>query len=301
MKRILLGVVTFASMVGTSAFAADLPLKAPPLPVAVYNWTGFYVGGNVGYSWGHSSTTTEFYNTANGALLSTDARGFNMDGAIGGVQAGYNWQKDKWVFGIEADIQASGQRGDGLYSCGGGALTPRAALNSLCAPGHVGDTVPFDVAAFPVGDALSQKLQWFGTLRGRIGPTITPRVLLYVTGGLAYGEVKTYETVAGVNITGQNGTNNSTSTPVAAAFGSTSTRVGWTAGGGIEGAIGGNWTAKLEYLYMDLGTVSASFVTPVVTPTGTLLGIRYSSHITDNILRVGLNYRFGGGPVVARY
>ena len=137
-------------------------------------------------------------------------------------------------------------------------------------------------------------------MRGRIGPTVTPRVLLYVTGGLAYGEVKTYEAVNGVNITGQNGTNTSTSTPVFAAFGNTSTRVGWTVGAGIEGAIAGNWTAKLEYLYIDLGTVSASFLTPITTPTGGLLGIRYSSHITDNILRVGLNYHFGG-PVVAKY
>jgi outer membrane immunogenic protein len=302
MKRILfgVGVAAIASTLGTSALAADLPLKAPPLPVAVYNWTGFYVGGNLGYSWGRSSTTTSFFDATSGALLSADARRFNMDGGIGGVQAGYNWQRDKWLFGVEADIQASGQRGDGLFACGGGALTPRAALNSACVPGHVGDTTAGDVAAFPVGDALSQKLQWFGTLRGRIGPTITPTVLLYVTGGLAYGEVKTFEAVNGVNITGQNGTNNSTSTPVAAAFGSTSTRVGWTVGGGIEGAIGGNWTAKLEYLYMDLGTVSASFITPILTPAGSLLGIRYSSHITDNILRVGVNYRFGG-PVVARY
>ena len=288
-------------MLATGALAADLPVKAPPLPVAVYNWTGFYVGGNIGSSWGHSSTTTSFYDGTSGALLSSSAAGFNMDGAIGGVQAGYNWQRDKWVFGIEADIQASGQRGDGLFNCAGGALTPRpAALNGTCAPGHVGDTAPFDVAAFPVGDALSQKLQWFGTLRGRIGPTVTPTVLLYVTGGLAYGEVKTFEQVAGVNITGLNGTNNSTSTPVFATFGNTSTRVGWTVGAGIEGALGGNWTAKLEYLYIDLGTVSASFLTPITTTGGGLLGIRYSSHITDNILRVGLNYRFGG-PVVAKY
>ena len=278
-----------------------MPLKAPPLPVAVYNWTGFYVGGNVGYSWGHSSTTTTFYDGNTGTLLSAGAAGFNMDGAIGGVQAGYNWQRDKWVFGIEADIQASGQRGDGLFTCAGGALAPRpAALNGTCTPGHVGDTAPFDVAAFPVGDALSQKLQWFGTLRGRIGPTITPTVLLYATGGLAYGEVKTFESVNGVNITGVNGTNNSTSTPVFAAFGNTSTRVGWTVGAGIEGAISGNWTAKAEYLYIDLGTVSASFLTPITTTGGGLLGIRYSSHITDNILRVGLNYRFAG-PVVAKY
>ena len=72
------------------------------------------------------------------------------------------------------------------------------------------------------------------------------------------------------------------------------------AGRGIEGVVSGNWTAKLEYLYMDFGNVSGSFITPVVAPSGGLLTASYNSHITDNILRVGLNYRFGG-PVVARY
>jgi outer membrane immunogenic protein len=74
----------------------------------------------------------------------------------------------------------------------------------------------------------------------------------------------------------------------------TNTNVGCTVGAGIEGVIGGNWTAKLEYLYVDLGRVSGSF-TPVVGLTSA-----YSSRVTDNVLRVGLNYKFGG-PVVAKY
>jgi outer membrane immunogenic protein len=71
-------------------------------------------------------------------------------------------------------------------------------------------------------------------------------------------------------------------------------------GAGIEGAIGGNWTAKLEYLYIDLGNVSGSFITPVVGPSGAFVTASYNSHVTDNILRFGVNYRWGG-PVVARY
>jgi outer membrane immunogenic protein len=88
--------------------------------------------------------------------------------------------------------------------------------------------------------------------------------------------------------------------PVSGAFGNSSTRVGWTVGAGVEGVVSGNWTAKIEYLYIDLGNVSGSFTTPIVAPSGAFLTSSYSSHITDNILRVGLNYKLDG-PVVARY
>jgi outer membrane immunogenic protein len=220
-----------------------------------------------------------------------------MDGAIGGGQIGYNWQANRWVFGLEADIQASGQRGGGTGICGGGTL---AALTSTCAPGHVGDTRPFDVPAFPVTSALSEKLDWFGTVRGRIGPTISPAILPYLTGGLAYGEVSTTNAVSGTNITGANGTNVFVLTPVAGSAGFRTTRFGWTVGAGLEGVVSGNWTAKIEYLYIDLGDISGSMVPPIVAPGGAFVTSRYSSHITDNILRVGLNYKWGG-PIVARY
>lgn len=296
MKKLALA-VTVIAIGSVNAFAADLPTKAPVYVDPVYNWTGFYVGANVGYSWGRSNTTQSFIDTATGAVLSASNFKFNLDGVIGGGQIGYNWQKDNWVFGLEADIQASGQKGNGNSICGGGTL---AALGSACAPGHLGDTRPFDVPAFPVTSGLSEKLEWFGTFRGRVGPTITPTILAYVTGGLAYGEVSATNTVSGINITGQQGTNNFTLTPVTGSFGNRSTRVGWTVGGGVEGVVSGNWTAKIEYLYMDLGTISGSFVTPITAPSGAFVTSRYSSHITDNILRVGLNYRWGG-PVVARY
>src|SRR5450631_1660057 len=84
------------------------------------------------------------------------------------------------------------------------------------------------------------------------------------------------------------------------AFGNSSTRVGWTVGAGVEGVVSGNWTAKVEYLYIDLGNVSGSFTTPIVAPSGAFLTSSYTSHITDNILRVGLNYKLGG-PVVAKH
>ncbi len=118
---------------------------------------------------------------------------------------------------------------------------------------------------------------------------------------MAYGEIGTTNTITGTNLVGAQGVNTPpTVVPVSAAFSNSSTRVGWTVGGGLEGAVGGNWTAKIEYLYMDLGNVSGSFVTPIVAPSGALVTSRYSSHITDNILRVGVNYKWGG-PVIPKY
>jgi outer membrane immunogenic protein len=310
MKRILIAGTAVASLFATTAFAADLAprvyTKAPVVVDPGYNWSGFYVGGNVGYSWGRSSTTQTFSDSVTGAVLATTPTKFDLNGVIGGGQIGYNWQKDNWVFGLEADIQGSGEKGNTNAVCPGGSATATtlAGLSSACAVGHLGDTAPFNVAAFPVTSALSEKIKWFGTFRGRIGATVTPTILTYVTGGLAYGGVSATDTVSTTLVSnpGGQGVNGGTVlTPVSATFGSNSaTRVGWTVGAGIEGVISGNWTAKLEYLYVDLGNVSGSFVTPVVAPSGNFVTASYSSHVTDNVLRVGLNYRFGG-PVVAKY
>jgi outer membrane immunogenic protein len=265
MKRLLIGISAAASLFATGAFAADLAVKQPVYTKApvyvepIFDWTGFYVGGNLGYSWGRSSDTSTLTNAAGTVLLTTSDKS-NLDGIVGGGQIGYNWQMQNWVFGFEADIQGTGEKGSRGF-----IYTPAGF---------------FALALTPTPFTLEQKIDWFGTVRGRIGVLAAPKVLLYATGGLAYGQVDSNETVGAT-------------TPVT--FNNSNTRVGWTVGAGIEGAIGGNWTAKLEYLYVDLGTVNNTFT---VTPSTNLSS--YSSHITDNILRVGVNYKFGG-PVVARY
>ncbi|MGY2905092.1 outer membrane protein [Bradyrhizobium sp. URHC0002] len=263
-----------AAMVATSAAsAADLaarPYTKAPLLEPIYNWTGFYIGGNVGYSWGRSSDTSTLTNGA-GTVLFTSADRANMDGVIGGGQIGYNWQVQNWVWGLEADFQGSGQKGSRGYLC----------ATSVCTP-------PFGViAVFPgpaVPVSLDQKLEWFGTVRGRVGVLATPQVLFYATGGLAYGEVKNTATIGLVPV----------------AFSNSDTRVGYTVGAGVEGVIGGNWTAKLEYLWVDLGRTSGSFLTALPALGGGVLSSNYSSRITDNIVRLGVNYKFGG-PVIAKY
>jgi outer membrane immunogenic protein len=276
MKRTYLAIAAIASSLATSAFAADLApkmyTKAPAPVVAVYDWTGFYIGGNIGYSWGRSSDTSTLTNSA-GTVLFASADKTNLDGVVGGGQIGYNWQVQNWVWGLEADIQGTDEKGSRAFICPAGICTPNVPGNLALA--ILGPAVPL---------ALSQKIDWFGTVRGRAGILVDPKVLLYATGGLAYGAVNTSEAIGVVPVW----------------FSNTTTNVGWTVGAGVEGVIGGNWTAKLEYLYVDLGRISGSFVTPIPALGGGFVTSNYSSHITDNVLRVGVNYKFGG-PVVAKY
>jgi outer membrane immunogenic protein len=231
-------------------------------------------GADLYDSWGRSSDTSALTNTP-GTILFASTDKTNLNGVVGGGQIGYNWQMQSWLWGFEADIQGTGEKGTRNFLCTTGVCTPATSV-----PGILPIIIPGP--AVPV--ALTQKIDWFGTVRGRAGVLVTPKVLLYATGGLAYGEVNTSETV-GV---------------VPTAFSTNSTNVGWTVGAGIEGAIGGNWTARLEYLYVDLGKVSGSFLTTIpATPAG-VIASNYSSHFTDNVLRVGINYRFDSS-IVARY
>ncbi|RJF68553.1 outer membrane protein [Rhodopseudomonas palustris] len=238
MKKILAGV----ALVGTavSAQAADLAVKAPYMkaPVAmVYDWTGFYIGANVGVGVGRDLAAHAF--PAGGTFNSTYLQ---PEGVIGGGQIGYNWQSNTTflgplLIGVEADIQGSGMS-DG-----------RTTLNSLVGPVN-----------------YNQKLDWFSTVRGRIGLVRGPAVG-YFTGGFAAGNVKTTITETGV---GQ--------------FGISETRTGWTIGSGVEAALGGNWTGKIEYLYLDLGKRDDAFFGTQALRT----------EYRESIFRVGLNYRIGG-------
>jgi outer membrane immunogenic protein len=241
-------------MVGAAA-AADLPArmvtKAPPLPPPppMYNWTGFYTGVNVGGSWGHQDTAL----VAGGAAVVANSS--NINGIIGGGQVGYNWQGmgSPWVFGVEADIQGSGQNADASF------VTPATGV----------------IAVFPgFNIAYSDSLDWFGTLRGRVGWAMGTegRFLPYITGGLAYGQ----GTINGAGTLAGSG--------AAVAFSNTHTYFGWTAGAGVEWAFWNRWSAKLEYLYVDFGNGPTIALSPAVAIT--------SNHMTDNIVRVGANYHF---------
>lgn len=262
-KKLFPASATLAALaLGGQALAADLPAKAPPPPS--WSWAGFYVGGNVGYSWGRSHTNVAVFNDTLNSLLFAATRSFDMNGVIGGGQIGYNWQDGYWVWGIEADIQGSGQDGRTSFECAVAICNPRA------------DVSPSNV----VFTTLRQRLAWFGTVRARLGTTWTPTVFGYVTGGIAYGQIDSNGAIAGFTLGGS---------PTTSAFKSGNTNVGWTAGAGIEGRLSGNWTGKIEYLYMDLSSASFTAINPLTAPP---LRANANSHIKDNILRVGLNYKF---------
>ena len=258
MKQLGVALIASTLLVGVAA-AADMPVKAPI--VDPWNWNGYYVGANVGYSFGRSATDATF--SAPPLATQSSSSSFNMNGWLGGLQIGRNWQNNNFVWGIEADIQVAGQKGDSNLSCGA----------SLCT------TSTFVAGPVISANPYSQKLDWFGTARLRGGITITPTILTYLTGGLAWGHIKTDGVLNGY----------SAGAAVSAPFSNSTTKFGWTIGAGIEGRVSGNWTAKLEYLYMDLGRVDTTATLPTNAPP---LTANFSSKITDNIVRVGLNYKF---------
>jgi outer membrane immunogenic protein len=261
----------------SAASAADMAPRYTKAPVmaAVYDWTGFYIGGNAGYSWGRSRTDASFFNNTTNVLLATGSTAFDMDGWVAGGQLGYNWQSASWVFGLEGDAQGTGQKGSGGFICAGPICS---AANTAIAP----------LTLAPVAVTFSQKLEWFSTIRGRVGYTFTRTVLGYVTGGAAIGGVNTNGVITGFAANG---------VASAAAFSGSDTRVGWTVGAGLEASLGGNWTGKIEYLYMDFGKYTTTGVLLLNAPP---IRVDLASRVTDNILRVGVNYKFGG-PGIAKY
>jgi outer membrane immunogenic protein len=194
----------------------------------------------------------------------TTSNSQEMNGVIGGVQAGYNYQLGTWVWGWETDFQGSGQKGSSTFNgVAGGPLA-----------------IPFTVTADP-------KLEWFGTARSRLGVLWGPNVLLYGTAGVAYGEVKDSTTLNG-SIAGG-------AIAVGAVTNFKDVKAGWTAGAGAEAALGGGWSAKLEYLYIDLGkTELTTAATAAVAGATVAINANHTFRDTDNILRVGLNYKWGG-------
>jgi len=266
-RFLLAAAVAISAISGISAAsAADLPVKAPPPPPPVIApWTGFYWGVNLGYSWGKSDDTSSLTNIIGfpffGSTSST-----HLDGVIGGMQFGYNVQMANWVWGFEADIQGTGEQGSRAFTCPAGVCIFNPFAANL-APG------------LALAVSATQKIEWFSTWRGRAGWLVTPTVLLYGTGGVAFGGINSAEAI----------------TVVPLSFFDKSINYGWTVGAGVEGVIAPHWTAKIEYLYMDLRNVSGSFILPLPAPGGGGLSpvvSNYNSHITDNILRVGVNYKF---------
>jgi outer membrane immunogenic protein len=257
-------------------------------------WTGFYVGLNAGGTFGGNGSVTTvavpgFFaptwdtELAASSSLASTVLGSSKGGFIGGGQVGYNLQfSNVFVAGIEADIQGiASNRTSGTAF---GAAVPVAYPDELIVSSSY----------------ASKSIDYLGTVRGRLGWLFTPTLLAYGTGGLAYG---------GVNLNSSILQNNLPFGPPFASTGSFSdTRVGWTAGGGVEWMFWPNWSAKVEYLYYDLGSVTVALSPLAYVPTTET--IRYIStpyattRFDGHIVRAGVNYHFNWGapaPVVAKY
>jgi outer membrane immunogenic protein len=246
--------ILLASMFAASA--ADLPVKYKAPPPALWSWSGLYGGINAGYSFGRDTVQEAFVDAATsqqlpGRVLPT--------GAIFGGQIGYNWQAGRWVWGLEGDLQWSGQRDT---ACGG-----QECIQNFNP--EVGATV------------FRHDVQWFSTARGRIG-LANGDTLLYLTGGAAWAGVRETTSVQRDDAIASLVVHN--------------TLGGWALGGGIEGRLSQSWTVKFEYLHLDFGPTTASTrLAANVGGAGFDVLERVDSRITDNIVRIGVNYRLLDG------
>ena len=270
MRRIVVALLGATALSVGVANAADLPMKAPPYfpPMAApSNWTGWYIGANAGWV-GSASDTINNTGTdtgagglgtgiTSGAIPTSTNLGY--DGFIGGGQIGYNWQINNWVFGLEGDFD-------------GASAKANSTIGPITIPGFVPQTTTY-----------SRELDWLATVRGRVGFTATPDLLLYATGGLAVGQTKignsficpTCVPAASTEATTVNTT--------------TDTSAGWTVGAGLEWMFAPNWSVKAEYLYVDLGNHDSTITYTYGANTSTLTS---SVNETMHIARAGINYHF---------
>jgi outer membrane immunogenic protein len=267
MKTPLFALAFAAGLVSQTASGADLPtLKSPTFqpPTNSYSWTGFYAGTNSGTGWADPTgglLPLAPFPAGYGAPAAV-AGGFipsglsvGPDGPVAGGQIGYLWRTGSWVLGAETDFQ--------------GSLI--AGSTTINFPG-VGGFAPSVTTA-------SERLEWFGTARGRFGWLAEPNILFYGTGGLAYGETRESYYLAGVP-------------PTAGTLaGSTNaTRIGWAAGGGAEWKMTNNISFTLEYLRVDLGSSTLMATDQTGIFPGLFLDYRF--HNAYNIIRSGMNYQF---------
>ena len=256
MKSSLLASTALCAILAPSAFAADLPTKKgpPPAPVAApFSWTGFYIGGNVGGLWSRNTVDASGGYSFGSSAITSDRR--DPFGVVGGVQAGYNYQFQRFVVGVEGDLDWSGAKSDVNY------------------PGF------FSISS--AAASRSASLPFFADLRGRVGYAFD-RFLPYVTAGVVFADVKNKLSDPGEII---NVSPDELITLVDPASFGRSSATGWTIGGGVEYAIDSHWSVKAEYLYMQFPDVTRTWSSDKVFE-------RFKFKDEAEIARLGLNYRF---------
>jgi outer membrane immunogenic protein len=273
MKKLLFAGLAIRTLI-VPVMAADMgpsyvsPLPPPPL---IWTWTGFYAGANGGWidSVGPGDITNTGTDTGSLGLGSFLVAGkippivdLNIAGFIGGGQIGYNWQVDpSWMLGAEADFDGEA----------GGSNSTTSAL----------------VAGKKIGlisMIFSRQLDTLGTVRGRFGYLIDADLLWYVTGGIAYGETKIGTTFLCPNCNPPSESEGGTSIQTS------HTSAGWTVGSGIEWKFTPTWSLKGEYLYADLGNPGNTIT--YTYPLHNVSTLRSMANERDNIVRMGINFRF---------
>lgn len=250
----------------TGAQAADIDSgegSYKDAPVEMWTWQGFYFGGNAGYASAGDGDETDLFRNPNGILGPLDIGGIGelqAEGGFLGLQGGYNWQRGRFVFGIEGDIQA-GDVNDGI------------GTSNFEFPPATATTGFFGTA--------ETDMNYFGTIRGRIG-LAQDNWLLYVTGGYAFADVD-YSLIA----------TNRGGTPVGntVTFDESEVRGGYVIGAGAEWAIRNNLTLKIEYQYLDFDdeTYTAQSFQTSGAPSGVFYDSR--SELDLHTIKVGVNYK----------
>ena len=284
LKSLKLPLTAAFAVAAFSAQAADMyaprvSAKDAPVYEAPQTWTGFYAGVNSGYGWGAKSSTL-----ATGALDDTavsagvGASTLKTEGGFGGGQLGYNLQRDRFVFGIETDIQGSVLKGNTFSNASvAGVLLPSVETDAWA----------------------KSTLDWFGTVRGRLGYSAGNTLffgdtLVYATGGFAYGGVRD---TLGMELTSLNASGAEAAASASGADSRKTTLTGWVVGGGVEVALSRSWSAKAEYQYIDLGStnLAANALLPYLqqeVPAADTGHAAVKIDHTYNTVRLGLNYRF---------
>jgi outer membrane immunogenic protein len=278
MKSIAVG-LALTALVSVSATAADIAANAPLYKAApVSSWTGFYAGMEFGGKWADATWTTTSIQpppivTAN-VDASSPAHFRTSDGRRIGGYAGYNWQRERWVYGVEFD---------GAYAAGTATqMTGIPGCAILC----------IALAPGPGADSARVRMNWDASARARVGYLVTPDLLAYATVGAAWQSMQTSATCQ-----------NSTADPICDSIignpfnTQTHTKVlpGWTLGGGLEAKIAENWLLRGEYRFAQFsGHDSITFPAPTAAPVHGPTTLNYRLGVDTQLATVGLAYRFGG-------
>jgi len=306
--KILKAAMYLLVMSCVSAIAADFPsIKSEPIAVPAPVWTGFYAGLNAGGILGASnSVTTSAYpiyqnpDFRQTAYVAARAGSTNIDvaygGFIGGGQIGYMWNPiDRIISGIELDF--SGIAGSGNNS----KVNVAQFINYVPDSYWISNT------------NVNKNLQYLGTVRGKLGYLITPDLLAYGSGGFAYGGVSFSTTVTQIGVpdvmTGPSTYNFDPPNWFSGYSNKNNARVGWNLGGGIEWMFARALSAKVEYIYYDLGSATNQFnsirpdaVKPI--PIALITQSYSTTRFNGNIVRAGVNYHFNFAnvaPIVAKF